>query len=133
MIDIENKVFQSVINKVSASFPFIRTYNDSLPAKPQFPCIALEEADNYAYERTQDSGSLENHAIVMYEVNIYSNKTSGKKDECKQIQAIVDGEFSRLGFTRTSTVPMFLNNSTIYRLVSRYTGCVSKEGEICRR
>ena len=133
MIDIENKIFQSIINKVSASFPFIRTYNDSLPAKPQFPCIVVEEADNYAYERTQDSGSLENHAIVMYEVNIYSNKTTGKKDECKQIQAIVDSEFSRLGFTRTSTVPMFLNATTIYRIVSRYTACVSKTNEICRR
>lgn len=133
MIDFEKEIYTKVINAATASFPDLRTYNDFLPEKPDFPCLILEQADNYAYDFTQDSADLENHAVVMFEASVYSNRATNKKDECKTILNVVDEEMKRLGFTRTSTVPIATNNATLYRIVSRYTGCISKDGEISRR
>lgn len=133
MIDIERDMYQTIVNKVYASFPNIYTYGEGMPTKAKFPCLIIEEADNSTYSQTQDSGSNENHAIVMYEVNVYSNKANGKKDECKAIHKIVDEEFIRLGFSRLSVNSFSLNNATLFRIVSRYTAVVSKDKTIYRR
>lgn len=133
MIDIENEVYKNIINKLTTVFPKIYAYGEQQSSIAKFPCVIIEEADNYAYDKTQDSCSLENHAVVMYEVNVYSNKSNGKKDECKQIQNIIDYQFERMGFTRISKIPMAMNNATVYRIVSRYQAVVSKNKEIFRR
>ena len=44
-----------------------------------FPAVMIEEKANSIYRKSQDSGSVENHASLMYEVNVYSNKQTGKK------------------------------------------------------
>lgn len=133
MIDIEHEVYQRIVNKLTSAFPKIYTYGEGMPLKAKFPCVIIEEADNYAYDKTQDSASLENHAVVMYEVNIYSNKVNGKKDECKKIQKIIDCQFEQMGFTRISKTSMSINNATVYRIISRYQAVVSKNKEIFRR
>jgi len=133
LIDIENDVFNAVAKPLRALFPKIMIYGEDVSLPSRFPCVTLTEADNYAYNGTQDSASLENHAVLMYEANIYSNKASGKKTECKQIQAAIDKELSRLGFTRISKVPLSSDDAKIYRIVSRYSGVVSKNKEIYRR
>lgn len=133
MIDIEHEVYQRIVNKLTSAFPNIYTYGEGMPSKARFPCVIIEEADNYAYDKTQDSASLENHAVVMYEVNIYSNKVNGKKDECKKIQKIIDCQFEQMGFTRISKTSMSINNATVYRIISRYQAVASKNKEIFRR
>ena len=70
----------------------------------------------------------------MFELNVYSNKTKGKKAECKAIAALVDSELARLGFTRTMLNPIpNMDDATIYRMLGRYTAKVSKENVIYRR
>ena len=133
MIDVERSIYQRVVNKLYTSFPHIYTYAEGMPVKAKFPCVVIEEADNYSYQQTQDTASNENHAVLMYEVNVYSNKTNGKKDECKAIQKIIDEEFNAIGFSRLSTNSFSLNDATLYRIVSRYTAVVSKDEKIYRR
>lgn len=72
--------------------------------------------------------TIENVAALMYEVNVYSNKTSGKKAEAKAIAATADEAFASLGFTRTmsSQVPN-LNDASIYRITCRYQAVVDKD------
>ena len=75
-----------------------------------------------------------NHARLMYEVNVYSNKQIGKKSECKAIFKVIDDEFATMGFTRILKEPISnLEDATIYRLAGRYTAVVSKNKEIYRR
>ena len=69
----------------------------------------------------------------MYEVNVYSNKTSGKKSECKEIIAVIDDILLGLGFTRTMKNPVSMDDATIYRMVTRYTAIVSTNQTIYRR
>lgn len=134
MIDIENSVFNTVATKVREQFPNIYMVGEYVKSPSSFPAVSLMEMDNAVRTDTIDSGSNENHANVMYEVNVYSNKTTGKKSECKAIIALIDQEMLALGFVRSTLTPVpNMNDSTIYRMVGRYRASVSSDNKIYRR
>lgn len=134
MIDIENAVFNRVAMKVREIYPDIFMTGEYVKSPPSFPAASLMEMDNSTRIETIDSGSNENHANVMYEVNVYSNKTVGKKTECKAIIALIDEEMLAMGFSRSTLTPVpNENDSTIYRMVGRYRAAVSSTHEIYRR
>ena len=134
MIDIENQIFGKISTALRAEFDPIFVYGELVKAPATFPAVYIEEKANNAYQRTQDSGSLENHVSLMYEINVYSNKQVGKKSECKEIFKIIDNEFQKLGFTRTLKEPIpNLESGTIYRMIGRYTAVVSTNRKIYRR
>lgn len=134
MIDIENQIFGKISTALRAEFNPIFVSGELVKAPATFPAVYIEEKANSAYQRTQDSGSLENHVSLMYEINVYSNKQVGKKSECKAIFAVIDNEFQKIGFTRIMKEPVAnLEDGTIYRMVGRYTAVVSVGGIIFRR
>lgn len=130
MIDIETQVFDAVKRSIDP----VRCIPEYQNTTAQFPTVTIEETSNTVYEKTSDSGHIENHARVSYEVNVYSNKTDGKKQEAKQIMSDVDDAMEEIGFTRNfcSSVPN-LADSTIYRITARYTAVVGKDEKIYRR
>ena len=134
MIDVENEVFNTIATVVRAKYPDIYMVGEYVKTPPRFPCVSLVEMDNQSYQRTEDSGGSENHVSVMYEVNGYSNKTVGKKAECKAIMALIDEQMLALGFARTMLQPIpNLDDATIYRMVGRYSAVISKNKLIYRR
>ena len=134
MIDIENLVFDRVASRVREQFPDIFMTGEYVKSPSSFPAVSLVETDNSIREATIDSGSNENHANVMYEVNVYSNKTTGKKSECKAIIALIDTEMTAMGFLRSTLTPVQNEyDSTIYRMVGRYRAAVSTNHKIFRR
>ena len=134
MINIENDVFNRVIAKVREVFPNIFMAGEYVKSPSSFPAVSLVEMDNVTRVETVDSGSNENHANVMYEVNVYSNKTTGKKTECKSIIALIDKEMVDMGFVRQSLTPVPNEyDSTIFRMVGRYKAAVSSDYKIYRR
>ena len=75
-----------------------------------------------------DDGLAPKYEIVRYSVNIYSNKISGKKQECKDILAVIDDEMHRMNFRRMITTPVpNLNDSSIYRLIAEYEAVISED------
>ncbi len=134
MIDIENQVFDRVAKRVREQFPGIFMAGEYVNSPPSFPAASGVEMDNSIHEATIDSGSNENHANVMYEWNTYSNKTTGKKSECKAIMALIDTEMTAMGFVRVTLTPVPNEyDSTIYRMVGRYRAAVSADFKIFRR
>ena len=134
MIDIENAVFNQVATRVREVFPDIFMVGEYVNSPSSFPAVSLIETDNSTRVETIDSGSNENHANVMYEVNVYSNKTVGKKSECKAIIALIDEEMLAMGFSRSTLTPVPNEyDSTIYRMVGRYRAAVSSNNTIYRR
>ena len=134
MIDIESAVFNQVATRVREVFPDIFMVGEYVNSPSSFPAVSLIETDNSTRVDTIDSGSNENHANVMYEVNVYSNKTVGKKSECKAIIALIDEEMLAMGFSRSTLTPVPNEyDSTIYRMVGRYRAAVSSKHEIYRR
>lgn len=134
MINIENELFSKVSAKVRESYPGIYMSGEYVKSPTSFPAVSFVEMDNTVYTSTQTSDETENHASLMYEVNVYSNKTKGKKTECKEIITLIDNEMAILGFSRTMLQPIpNMDDATIYRIVARYKGVVSKDKAIYRR
>ena len=134
MINVENEIFNIVANAIRVEYPDAYIVGEYVNAPSEFPCISIVEMENKAYDRTQSSLSLENHADITYEINIYSNKTSGKKSECKAIASLVDDEFATLGFSRITLQPVpNADDATIYRMLGRYKGIISKDKIVYRR
>ena len=134
MIDIENALFNRVVTRVQEVFPDIFMTGEYVHSPASFPAVSLVETDNSTRIETIDSGSNENHANVMYEVNVYSNKTVGKKTECKALIALIDEEMLAMGFSRSALTPVPNEyDSTIYRMVGRYRATVSSDLKIFRR
>lgn len=134
MIDIETEVFNTVSAKVREKYPKIYMTSEYVKSPPSFPCVSLIETDNQIYRNTRTTECIENHAQLLYEVNVYSNKQSGKKAECKAIIALIDKRMEALGFTRTLLNPVpNEEDATVYRMVARYRAIVSKNKVIYRR
>jgi hypothetical protein len=127
LIDLENEVFNTIATALRVAYPKIYVTGEYVASPPKFPAVSIVEADNRVVQNMRTL-HIENAANVMYEVNVYSNKTAGKKSEAKAITAVLDQEFARIGFTRTmmNQVPN-LNDATIYRIVCRYEAIVDKD------
>ena len=133
MIDVENEIFNIVARAIRDVYPDIYISGEYVKSPSTFPAVAIVEMDNTVYVKTQ-TNEVENHAELMYEVNIYSNKTSGKKSECKEIASLIDNEMAALGFSRTMLQPIpNMDDATIYGMTGRYRAVVSKDKLIFRR
>lgn len=130
MIDIENIVFNMIAVALREEFPGINVYSRLTFTPSAFPCVCIEEADNAVYRETRDSGSNENHAEVMYEINVFSNLQSGAKAECRNIFAFIDDIMEEHGFIRYAKVPILEAGPVQYRITGRYRGVVSKDHTI---
>lgn len=135
MVDIENEVFSTVATALRAEFGGIFVAGEAVAAPSSFPAVTLVEDDNSTYQRSLDSSGQENHAQLMYSCNVYSNKSAGRKTECKAILAVIDAEMFGMGFLRVGSSPMEVSNANgaIYRMVARYRATISKDKVIYRR
>ena len=134
MIDIENEVFSKVATPIRLAIKGIFIAGEYIKNPAKFPYMTMEEKDNATAEKYQSSSIIETHATVMYEINVYSNKTAGKKTECKKIIALADEEMQKMGFTRImkSSVPN-LEDATVHRMTTRYKAVVDNNQTIYRK
>lgn len=134
MIDVENEIFNYISEKARERFPYVFMTGEYIKSPPSFPCVSLVEIDNSTLRNNQTTGGEENFAEVMYELNVYSNKTQGKKAECKEIISFIDELMLKHNFTRTMLEPIpNQDGATIYRMLGRYRAVVSKNKTIYRR
>ena len=126
MIDIENKVFNDIAVPLREQFNGIYVVGEYMELPNKFPCVTLVEEDNFTHTQSQDTSLRENHADLVYTVNIYSNKTNGKKAEAKEIADVIDGLMQDMKFTRTFRSQIPNTDRTVYRIVMRYSAVVSK-------
>lgn len=130
MIDIEAKVFDTVAAALRAAFPGIYVAGEYVEAPSSFPAVTLTENSNTVMTKMRTAYAIENGVSVMYEANVYSNKTSGKKAEAKAVLRKLDEQMLGMGFTRmfSGAVPNYAD-ATIYRITARYEAVVLPEGE----
>ena len=121
MIDVENQIYTPIAEALREAFPGIDTSGEYVKAPSAFPHVSIAEQDNYPTLAHLSTSDTEKYATIMYEVNVYSNKSSGKKAQCRSIMKVIDDLMYRRNFTRISLSPVpNLENATIYRLVARY-------------
>lgn len=121
MIDIESQVYTPIAREIRSQFPGAFVTGEYVKAPTQFPHVSIVESDNYMTIRNMDTSDAEKYSTVMYEINVYSNKTAGKKTECRQIMGIIDHMMYARNFTRIALTPVpNLEDATIYRITARY-------------
>lgn len=127
MIDIENDVYAAVSTAIKTQFPDASISGEYVENPAKFPAVTIVEADNRVLTSMRTL-NIENAITSMIEINIYSNKSSGKKAEAKAIAATADETMTLIGYTRTfrQQIPN-LKDATIFRIVCRYEAVVDKD------
>lgn len=121
MIDCENEVYSRIAKELRSQFSEINVAGEYVQSPSSFPHVSITQSDNYILTESQDSSMKENMAVVMFEINVYSNKTEGKKTECKKIAKFIDELLYSMNFRRLSMTPVpNMEDATIYRITSRY-------------
>lgn len=118
--DIENEIFTLIAIPLREQYADIFITGEEVLKPSRFPCVSIVETDNYITQAHIDNGDEEKYTTVMYTINVYSNKTSGKKSECKDIMRFIDNFMYKKNFKRLETAPVSMEDATIYRIVARY-------------
>lgn len=126
MIDIENKVFNTIATMLRTKYSGISVYGEYIEAPSSFPCVTIVEDNNSTYARSQDTSLEEHHVNVVYSVNVYSNLVSGKKSQAKAIAEDIDNAMLNMKFTRAMMNQVPNIDRTIYRVTASYTAVVEK-------
>lgn len=121
MIDIQSFVYDTAEKAVKTAYPSCSCSSIYLPKPPSFPYCSIVEEDNYVSVDHITSADTEQYSTIMVEVNVYSNKTTGKQAEARAILNALDRAMYGMNFTRLSMTPVpNLADNTIYRLTARY-------------
>jgi len=127
MIDLENYIFNNVATSLRTNFPGVLVSGEYLNEPKSFPCVTIEQIASSVVEdfRTEN---IENLTAVTFEINVYSNKASGRKAEAKSIINKADELITALGFTRTMLNPIpNIADATIYRFTARYQAKIDRK------
>lgn len=126
MIDKENEVFTRVRNAIVEKFPKANVSGVYINAPSAFPHIYIEMT-NASEPRSLRDGLEEKYTEATFQIDIYSNKKSTAKSECKAIEKIVDSTLRQMNFRREyrGATPN-MNDSTIYRLTLTYVVMASE-------
>ena len=133
MIDIENQINTLIYTAVSSMYPNAKFESELNLSPSVFPCVCVEMLNPTTRKSALDSSNVEKYLDVTFEINIFTNEASGKKQAAKKIFGLIDSVMFRMGFERTTYVPNGLDQGTKYRLLVRYQGAVDNLNRIYRR
>ena len=133
MIDIENELYTELASILYTEFPGIFVTGEVVVKPPSFPTVSIIEQSNTTLTTTLTQKLEENHAIVMYQIEVFSNKVTGKKSECKAILSVIDKIMQEFNFTRGFSNPVInFADTNIYRIVTRYQAIAGKDNKMYR-
>lgn len=130
MVDKEKEL----LSLLDAGIPEASVSSGDQGNPEEFPALILTEGDNYSYTRTMDSGSYDNHCVLVYFIDAYSDDPKNKKELCKSLISKADEIIQGEGFVRTMCAPVpNLSAPEIYRIRARYEGVVEASRKIVFR
>ena len=130
MIDIGNKVFDTIFNAVKAEYPNADVTTGFDETSAIFPCVVVYEINNAPLRRTMTDDCAENHTRIEYEVSVYTNTVGTAKSEGKAILEIVDNALQGLKFRRLRKNQPLNIDRTLFRQYGRWEVVVAKPVEI---
>ena len=131
MIDYSNEVFNAVATNLRSAYKGIQVKGEYDPSPAKFPCVTIDEISNVP--SNMDSALKNKYAEVVYRVQVFSNKASGKRAEARAIYSTMDETLMELGFiakTYTSTPAIY--NAEIYSITATFEGIIGADGTVYR-
>lgn len=134
MIDCQNEIFTSVATAVRSAHVGTTVTGEYTRSPSKFPAVTVDEIENVTVPELVDSSNEEKYCGLTYRLQVFSNKTAGKKAEAREIFATADEVMRGLGFQRItySTTPE-IYDSTIYSITATYEAIVDANGVIYSR
>lgn len=134
MFEIERQIFTTAANAVLAVYPTCRIVNAFIYAPDKFPCVALVFSDDGMTYNMRTSARDDNYRDITLTVDVFSNKTEGKKTEAETIMQLIIDTLSPLNFVMVSCKPASNNNNASnYRITATFTATVNADGTIYSR
>lgn len=134
MLDFQNEIFTEVATSVRSKHEGITVTGEYTRSPSKFPTVTLDEIENVTVAELVDSSHEEKYAGLGYRLQVFSNKTGGKKTEARAIFATADEVMRRLGFRRvTYSVTPEIYDSTVYSIMATYEAIVDVNGIIYKR
>lgn len=134
MLDFLNEIFTTVATAVRAAHSGVTVTGEYTRKPSKFPAVTLDETENVVVGELVDSSKEERFSGLTYRLQVFSNKTSGKKAEARAIFATADEVMRSLGFRRVTytTIPE-IYESTIYSITATYEAVIGADGVTYKR
>lgn len=134
MLDYMNEIYTQVATSVRAKHEGVSVSGEYTRRPSEFPAVTLDEIENVTVAELVDSSNVEKFSGVTYRLQVFSNKTGGKKAEARAIFATADSVMLGLGFRRiTYTTTPEIYESTIYSITATYEAIVGANGYVYKR
>ena len=134
MIDYQNEIFTEVATEVRTNHAGTTVTGEYVRTPSKFPTVALDEIDNVTVAELVDSSNEEKFSGIGYRLQVFSNKSGGKKAEARAIFATADKVMLGMGFRRvTYSVTPEIYDSTIYSIMATYEAIIDASGVIYKR
>lgn len=134
MLDFLNEIFTTVATAVRAIHSDVTVTGEYTRKPSKLPAVTLDETENVVVGELVDSSKEERYSGLTYRLQVFSNKTSGKKAEARAIFATADGVMRSLGFRRiTYTTTPEIYESTIYSITATYEAVIAVNGVTYKR
>lgn len=134
MLDFLNEIFTNVATAVRAAHSTVTVTGEYTRKPSKLPAVTLDETENVTVANLVDSSREERYSGLTYRLQVFSNKTSGKKAEARAIFATADEVMRNLGFQRaTYTTTPEIYESTIYSITATYEAVIASNGVTYKR
>lgn len=132
MIEHSFEIFSLIAERLRASVPGITVVGEYVSIPAFFPCVSIDEIENLPSHL--DSAERNKYADVRYRVQVFSNKQTGKRAECREIYSMADDVLQELGFIcrSYSTMPD-IYSSSMYSITAVYEATLGRDGTVYRR
>lgn len=125
-----NAIFTAVRNAVKAEYStanVTQTYS-LIPAS--FPTVFAREIGRLTPSETATLSNAQDISETTWEVQVFSNKSSGAKEQAYDIMAIVKTALRSLYFVETFESPLDQTDRTIYCLAARFRRIIGSGEEM---
>lgn len=134
MIDIENKVIDTIQNAFIEAGKSVDVLGEYVLQPESFPCCMVRLISHSTYTRSMDGALMPHHASMAFQIDIFSNKEVGAKSEVKKLSEIAMEAMCSMKFVLDSFNVITNEDRTVSRATSRYSAIVqegvSKDGNI---
>lgn len=131
MLDFSNEIFSAVAENLRSAYKGITVKGEYDPNPAKFPCVTIDEISNTPAH--MDSALKNKYANVVYRVQIFSNKSAGKRAEARAIYSTVDDTLMELGlYAKTYTSTPTIYNAEIYSITATFEGVIGADGMVYR-
>ena len=129
MIDIENLVFNTVFDQLSALYPSANITTGYDEKEATYPTVIVRETNNVPVQSMNTDDCAENYTRLTYEVEVVSDREHTARSECKEILEAADTIMQSMKFRRIHKNRPVNVDRTVYRQYARYEVIVGKPYE----